>query len=317
MIPTCLAKKRQQESRELRGNIRTFVIMKFAIVANPTKYEVKDVIHATIKWAQKKNVQLLLCKVVCNQLGIKASGSILITDSDFMSISESEIVLVMGGDGTILYTARISTKLEKPILGINSGRLGFMTNTQFENLEEALNHILKNNFSLDKRHFLKAIDHHGNTFCALNEFLFTRKDTTSMVNISAEYDGNLITTYWADGLIVASPTGSTAYNLSSGGPIVVPGSNVLLLTPISPHTLTSRPLVLRVDKPLKIKVDPQQSGILFSYDGVICEEGDLPLEVEITKSNLSFNLIHLPGQNYFETLRKKLMWGQDSRRITN
>src|SRR5690606_32106377 len=129
-----------------------------------------------------------------------------------------------------------------------------------------------------------------------------------------EYDGDLINTYWADGLIVASPTGSTAYNLSSGGPIAAPGSGVLLVTPINPHTLTSRPLVLRADRPLKVIVEEQQSGILFSYDGVISEVAQLPLEVEIIKSKLAFNLIHLPGQNYFDTLRKKLMWGQDSRR---
>ncbi len=288
--------------------------MKFAIVANPGKYEVKDIIHSTIEWAGKNNAHLLLSKEVCNQLQIESSESLSITKSDEESIVQSDVVVVMGGDGTILYTARISRKAGKPILGINSGRLGFMTNIQSDELEGALDQVLKEDYTLDKRHYLKATDNYGNQFYALNEFLFTRKDTTSMVNISAEYDGDLINTYWADGLIVASSTGSTAYNLSSGGPIVVPGSGVVLVTPINPHTLTTRPLVLRADKPLTVKVEPQQSGILFSYDGVICEEQDLPLEVEIIKSKLAFNLINLPGQNYFETLRKKLMWGQDSRR---
>jgi NAD+ kinase len=291
--------------------------MKFAVVANPGKYEVKDVIHSTIRWAEKNTAHLLVSKDVCHQLGIDASKSLTITNSDKDSINASDVIVVMGGDGTILYTARISRNAGKPILGINSGRLGFMTNIQAEDLEEALDHVLKGDYTLDKRHYLKASDNYGNQFFALNEFLFTRKDTTSMVNISAEYDGNFINTYWADGLIVASSTGSTAYNLSSGGPIVVPGSGVVLVTPINPHTLTTRPLVLRSDKPLKVRIEPQQSGVLFSYDGVICEEQELPLEVEIIKSKLSFNLIHLPGQNYFETLRKKLMWGQDSRRIKN
>lgn len=291
--------------------------MKFAVVANPGKYEVKDVIHSTIRWAEKNKAHLLVSKDVCHQLRIEASKSLTITNSDKDSINSSDVVVVMGGDGTILYTARISRSAGKPILGINSGRLGFMTNIQAEELEEALDHVLKGDYTLDKRHYLKATDNYGNQFFALNEFLFTRKDTTSMVNISAEYDGDFINTYWADGLIVASSTGSTAYNLSSGGPIVVPGSGVVLVTPINPHTLTTRPLVLRSDKPLKVRIEPQQSGVLFSYDGVIYEEQELPLEVEIIKSKLSFNLIHLPGQNYFETLRKKLMWGQDSRRIKN
>lgn len=291
--------------------------MKFAVVANPSKYEVKEVIHSTIQWAEKTNGHLLLCKEVCELLGIQASDSLSITDSDKASIETCDVVLVMGGDGTILYTARISKKSNKPILGINSGRLGFMTNIQSDELEEALNLVLIGEYTLDKRHYLKAIDNQGNQFYALNEFLFTRNDTTSMVNISAEYDGNPINTYWADGLIVASPTGSTAYNLSSGGPIVAPGSGVMLVTPINPHTLTTRPLVVRADKPLKVIVKPQKSGILFSFDGVVCDDIDLPLEVEIMKSDLSFNLIQLQGQNYFETLRKKLMWGLDSRRTKN
>ncbi|RNC83871.1 MAG: hypothetical protein ED557_08860 [Balneola sp.] len=290
--------------------------MKLAVVANPGKYEVKDVIHSTIEWSKESDSHLFLCREVCQLLGVEASETLSITDSDNESIDQCDVVLVMGGDGTILYTARISKASGKPILGVNSGRLGFMTNVQAEELEEALNHIKVGNYTLDKRHYLKATDNQGNEYFALNEFLFSRKNS-SMVNISAEYDGSFINTYWADGLIVSSSTGSTAYNLSSGGPIVAPGSGVVLVTPINPHTLTSRPLVLRSDRPLKIIVDPDQSDILFSYDGIICEDQSLPLEVEIIKSKLSFNLIQLPGQNYFETLRKKLMWGQDSRRSKN
>lgn len=291
--------------------------MKFAVIANPRKYEVKDVLLSAMKWAETHSVELLISRSICSLIEIEESTSLKITTSDEESIQEADIILVMGGDGTILYTARISKKFEKPILGVNSGRLGFMANTQNEDLEEALDDVLAGNYTLDKRHYLKASDKKGNIFYALNEFLFTRKDSTSMVNISAEYDGNFINTYWADGLIVASSTGSTAYNLSSGGPIVAPGSDVLLVTPINPHTLTTRPLVLRSDKPLIITAEKQQSGILFSYDGVICEEDEYSLEIEIIKSKLSFNLIQLEGQNYFETLRNKLMWGQDSRRIKN
>ena len=290
---------------------------KFAIIANPKKYEVKHVIHAALRWAEKSDAHLLLCREVCQVLAIESSDFLTITESDEASITECDIIVVMGGDGTILYTARISKQFQKPILGVNSGRLGFMANTQNEELEAALNDVLADNYTLDKRHYLKATDKKGNVFYALNEFLFTRKDSTSMVNITAEYDGYFINTYWADGLIVASSTGSTAYSLSSGGPIVVPGSDVLLVTPINPHTLTTRPLVLRADKPLKIIAEKQQTGVLFSYDGVICDEDEYPLEIDIVKSKLSFNLIQLEGQNYFETLRKKLMWGQDSRRIKN
>ena len=288
--------------------------MKFAVVANPNKFEVKAVLEATIEWAGENGVSLLISEQTCTLTNLHNPDIIRETDSDETAIKESDIVIVIGGDGTILYTARISSHTSKPILGINAGRLGFMADTKAEDLASALKTVKSGNYTIDKRHFLKAIDNNGNEFFALNEFLFTRKDSTSMINITAEYDGSLINTYWADGLIVSSSTGSTAYNLSSGGPIVVPGSGVMLVTPINPHTLTTRPLVVRSDKVLKVKVEKQESDVSFSYDGVNCKIDMLPLEVEITASDLAFNLIKLPGQNYFETLRNKLMWGKDSRR---
>lgn len=288
--------------------------MKLGVIANPKKYEVREVLAGTIEWAKKKEISLFLSTEISKQTGLNNTPVIQKTNSDEESIRAADIVLVMGGDGTILYTARIAKNLEKPILGINSGKLGFMANTQVEDLERALNCLLANDFTLDKRTFLKATDNEGNEYHALNEFLFTRKDSISMVNVRAEYDGHLINTYWADGLIVASPTGSTAYSLASGGPIVAPGTEVFLVTPINPHTLTTRPLVLNSTRPLKVIIEKQQSEVLFSYDGQVHEITKLPFEVEILKSDLTFNLVHLPGQDYFETLRNKLMWGMDRRR---
>jgi len=288
--------------------------MKFAVVANPNKFEVKAVLKETINWAGKNSVSLLISEDTCKLTGLDNPDVIQKMNSDNDAIDECDVVIVIGGDGTILYTARISSHSSKPILGVNGGRLGFMTDTRFEDLNEALKKVKSGNYTIDKRHFLKAVDTIGNEYYALNEFLFARKDSTAMINITAEYDGSLINTYWADGLIVASSTGSTAYNLSSGGPIVVPGSGVMLVTPINPHTLTTRPLVVRSDKPLKIRVEEQESDVSFSYDGVHCNVDTLPLEVEIIASDLAFNLIRLPGQDYFETLRNKLMWGKDSRR---
>lgn len=288
--------------------------MKLAVVANPSKYEVKEVLFKAVDWAKDHDITLFINTEICDEMELNGSAAIQKTESDLDSIQASDIILVMGGDGTILYTARISKDIQKPILGINSGRLGFMANTQIEDLEPALDRLLDNDFTLDKRVFLKATTQRGDEFHALNEFLFTRKDSISMVNVTAEYDGSLINTYWADGLLVASPTGSTAYNLASGGPIVAPGTEVFVVTPINPHTLTTRPLVLNSTRPLKIKIEKQQNEVLFSYDGQVHEIEDFPFEVEILKSDLTFDLIHLPGQNYFETLRNKLMWGMDSRR---
>jgi len=291
--------------------------MNIGIIANPKKYEVKSVFEMAVAWAEKKKVNICVSKSICELLLPQKPSTLTLTETDEETVQLADIIVVMGGDGTILYTARISKDNPKPVLGVNSGRLGFMTHAQNEELLEALEQVRTGNYTLDRRHFLKAVDSSGNEFFALNEFLFTRTDSTSMINITAEYDGNLINTYWADGLLVASPTGSTAYNLSSGGPIVAPGSGVLLLTPINPHTLTSRPLVISADKSLIIKVEEQPSSILFSFDGVVKEVDSLPFEVEIRVSKMAFQLIQLPGQNYFDTLRKKLMWGQDSRRMKN
>lgn len=288
--------------------------LSIGIIANPKKYEVKAVFETALSWAESKKVRLIVSKAICELLHPQESATLTLTETDVQTVQLADVIVVMGGDGTILYTARISKNNPKPVLGVNSGRLGFMTNTKNEELVEALEQVRTGNYTLDRRHFLKAMDASGEEFFALNEFLFTRTDSTSMINISAEYDGNPINTYWADGLLIASPTGSTAYNLSSGGPIVAPGSGVIVLTPINPHTLTSRPLVVGADKGITIKVDDQPSNILFSYDGVVKEVDSLPFNVEIRKSNIAFPLIQLPDQNYFDTLRKKLMWGQDSRR---
>jgi len=134
-----------------------------------------------------------------------------------------------------------------------------------------------------------------------------------MVTVEAEYNDMFINKYWADGLIIASPTGSTAYNLSANGPIVMPNTDVMVLNPINPHTLTTRPLVLPSNKSLKITVKEQEHEVLFSYDGEIYEIQAYPFEVEIRRSNFTIDLVELPNQSYFDTLRNKLMWGMDSR----
>ena len=201
----------------------------------------------------------------------------------------------------------------KPILGINPGRLGFLANTPFLEIEATLNEVLANRYKLDKRYFLEAKHHSLGKRYALNEFLFGKKDSSAMVNIIAKYDGQLINKYWSDGLIVAGPTGSTAYNLSSGGPIVLPSTNVIIVTPINPHTLTTRPLVLPSNGKLEIIVEKQNNELLFSYDGEQLEIPEYPFEVEVTQSSVFVEIIELYQHSYFITLRNKLMWGRDSR----
>jgi NAD+ kinase len=183
-------------------------------------------------------------------------------------------------------------------------------------IAEALQNITTGNFVLEQRSLLTSVDSSGNSYHALNEFLFSKRENPAMIVLEAWYDGEFINRYWADGLIVATPTGSTAYNLSSNGPIVSPSADVIILTPICPHTLTIRPLVLPADRELKIRVVSQPHEVLFSYDGQVYEIAEYPFEVRIIRSGFSVNMIQLPGHSYFDTLRTKLMWGKDYREIT-
>ncbi|HEX6982082.1 MAG TPA: NAD(+)/NADH kinase [Balneolaceae bacterium] len=288
--------------------------MKLAVVANPKKYSVKKPFIEVLEWADGHDVNVFFYSELQELYRGEEHSSAEVTECEREAIDQADIIIALGGDGTMLYTARLMKNIQKPILGINSGRLGFMAYTQKENLGQALDYLLDGNYRIDKRYLLEAEDNQKNIYHALNEFLFAKKDSTSMVNVSAEYNDMFINNYWADGLIVASPTGSTAYNLSSDGPIVMPNTDVMVLTPINPHTLTTRPLVLPSNKSLKITVKKQEHEVLFSFDGRANSIQSYPFEVEIKRSNFTIDLIELPGQSYFDTLRHKLMWGMDSRR---
>jgi NAD+ kinase len=287
--------------------------MKFAVIANPQKYSVKEPFIDLLSWSDDHDVQVIFSSELQELYRGEKHSSAVVVDDEETAIDRADIVIALGGDGTMLYTARLMKSIPKPIMGVNTGRLGFMAYTQKENLHQALEYLLDENYRIEKRYLLEAEDNQNNIYHALNEFLFSKRDSTSMVNVSAEYDEMFINNYWADGLIVASPTGSTAYNLSSGGPIVMPNTNVMVVTPINPHTLTTRPLVLSSDKFLKVIVQKQDHEVLFSYDGQIKKINSYPFEVNIKRSNFTIDLIELPNQSYFETLRNKLMWGMDSR----
>ncbi|MGM0587232.1 MAG: NAD(+)/NADH kinase [Bacteroidota bacterium] len=291
--------------------------MTFAIIANPQKYSVKEAFETILRWTEEHETPVYVDRALIAMLdnGIEEQSTYLhIAESEQQAVDQADIIIALGGDGTMLYTARLTKNTRKPIFGVNSGRLGFMANTQPEEVADALNDIQNGNYRLDRRHMLEARTSDGQTYHALNEFLFSKKDSASMITILAEYNEMPINKYWADGLIVATPTGSTAYNLSSSGPIVMPDTEVMVVTPINPHTLTTRPLVLPSDRPLKITIDKQEHDVLFSYDGKIYEIQTYPFEVEIRRSNFTVDIIELPHQNYFETLRNKLMWGLDFRK---
>lgn len=290
--------------------------MKFCVLANPEKYSIQDPLSRVVDWCKSRGLTLYLTKELSSffpALENSDSHPIQKVESEEEALEHADIVIALGGDGTMLHTAHLVKFCSIPVLGINTGKLGFMANIQPDQVENVLELVLKGDFTIDKRGLLQANSDNNNTNYALNEFLFSKKDTSSMISLTVEYDNKLINDYWADGLIVSSPSGSTAYNLSAGGPIVLPGTPVMLLTPINPHTLTTRPLVLPSDKILTVKSSETPENILFSYDGVPIPQNH-KLDVGIKQSEYSVHLIQLPDQNYFETLRNKLMWGMDKRK---
>lgn len=243
----------------------------------------------------------------------KSYESVTVTESADEALNGTNMVCTLGGDGTMLMAAHWVRGSGIPILGIHAGNLGFLAHIQAKDLDTALPHIIAGKALRDRRYFLEASLPNGETAYALNEFAFTKKDRINLIEISASYGGRHVNDYWADGILIASPTGSTAYNLSAGGPIVYPGTPVMVVTPINPHTLTTRPLVLPSDTELELHVHEEPKQLLFSYDGVRESRTFDSSIFRIKQSDQWVEFLRLEDDDYFENLRDKLMWGKDLR----
>lgn len=226
-----------------------------------------------------------------------------------------DFLFSIGGDGTLLDSMQFIRDSQVPVLGINAGRLGFLASVGKQEMYAALTALETGNYSLDKRSLLRLDSTpplFGEVNYALNEFGIHKKDTSSMVTIHTYVNGDFLTSYWADGLIVATPTGSTAYSLSCGGPIVAPTSKVFVITPVAPHHLTVRPIVLPDDSVITFKVEGRSEHFLCTLDSRY-ETIDKSYTLSLRKENFSFNIVRLKDRNFYATIRQKLMWGMDSR----
>lgn len=226
-----------------------------------------------------------------------------------------DLAFSIGGDGTFIKTVSYIRDSGVPILGINTGRLGFLANISIDKLDETMELVRQKNYVFQKRSLLK-IETESNIFgdenIVLNEVTLHKKDTASMITVHASLDGNYLNSYWADGLIVATPTGSTAYNLSCGGPIVTPGCQIHLLTPIAPHNLNVRPMVVPDHLPIKLSVEGRERKYLISLDG---NSKSIPQgeEVTVKKAEFMINVIKFEDNNFLDTIRNKMLWGLDKR----
>ena len=263
----------------------------------------------------EKNQLVIDCKIK-NDLSDENQKKFSFFDSKKPIENDINFVFAIGGDGTILRSITYVKDSNIPVLGINTGRLGFLTSIQKENIQEAVSLIDNNKFSIIERTLLEVkSDSINNAFSdypyALNEITIQRKDTTSLLNISCQINGNYLTNYWSDGLIISTPTGSTGYSLSNGGSIVSPESNVILLNPIAPHNINMRSLVIPDNSKINIDIKGD-TDINLSVDSrmysVNCSN-----QIEIFKADFTIGTIKFDNDNFYKRLREKLFWGQDMR----
>lgn len=231
------------------------------------------------------------------------------------NLKNLDVFFSLGGDGTLLESVTHIGRAEVPILGINTGRLGFLATISREDTEIAIEKMFNKAYTLDKRSLLQLESNqelfNGLNF-ALNDFTVVKKDTSSMITVHTFIDGEFLNSYWADGIIVATPTGSTGYSLSCGGPLVFPRSGNFVITPVSPHNLTVRPIVVSDDAAITFRVEGRSKKFLVSLDSRIATVNE-SVKLKVVRADFKVNLIQLEGHHYFKTLRQKLNWGLDIR----
>jgi len=228
-----------------------------------------------------------------------------------------EMLISIGGDGTILRAATFVRNSGVPILGINAGRLGFLAMVQKENIDNFLQFVIDKNYTTSERTLLSLTCDPPNEAIedlnfAMNEVTVSRKDTTSMITVETYLNNEYLNSYWADGLIISTPTGSTGYSLSCGGPILTPDVKSLVITPIAPHNLNARPLVIPDDTEIKLRVSGRENQYLISLDSRISSVKNESV-LTIKKTDFKIKMVEIPGETFLKTLRNKLLWGEDKR----
>lgn len=293
--------------------------MKIAIFGQTSKPIVQNIILRLLNVFKEYEVEIIfedhfydLLKqnnILSKSYNTFGADSALKDDVDFF--------ISVGGDGTMLRAANFIKSMNIPIIGINAGRLGFLANVQQDEIETLLPDIFKNNYTLSKRTLLSlqcnpAENNDFDIQYALNEVTVSRKNTTSMITVETYLDQEYLATYWADGLIISTPSGSTGYSLSCGGPIIEPTTNCFVITPLAPHNLNVRPLVIPDNVNIRLKVSSRESQFLVSLD-TTTKAIDNQTELTISKAAFTIDLVEFPSQSFIRTLRTKLLWGEDKR----
>lgn len=289
--------------------------MKFAIFGNT--YQAKKSFYAQTLFSilEKHHAEVYICRdfyeFLTNDLKLNIPTAGLFDDDHF----DADMVISVGGDGTFLKAASKVGSKGIPILGVNTGRLGFLADVSPEEMVTTFNEIYENHYTVEERSVLK-ISCKGQELedypYALNEIAILKRDSSSMISIHTAINGAYLTTYQADGLVIATPTGSTAYSLSVGGPVIVPHSNTIAITPVAPHSLNVRPIVIRDDWEITLDVESRSHNFLIAIDGR-SESFKEGTQISIRKADYAIKVVKRHNHVFFNTLRTKLMWGADTR----
>jgi len=281
-----------------------------------------------IKEASQKAVEKLLDFLLAKEANVFMEKEFIKTQNKaiqnssairkFDELNDSfDLLISIGGDGTILRAITYVRDLNIPIVGINTGRLGFLATIQTDEIESALSEIFNGDYKISERSLLSVETSPKNDKItsinfALNEVALSRKNTTSMITVNTQLNGEYLTSYWADGLILSTPTGSTGYSLSCGGPVIAPDANNFALTPIAPHNLSARPLIIPDSTEVTFRVDGREDQFLMSLDSRIVTLANSTV-VTVKKADFAIKMVERLDETFLDTLRKKLLWGEDRR----
>jgi NAD+ kinase len=290
--------------------------MRVAIHGLSLKTEFLPILGSLFEKLQSLGISICLTPILDQQLRqispLSPAYQILQRPEDFDGL---DFFLSIGGDGTLLDSVCVVGKKEIPILGLNTGRLGFLANVATDKIGEAIEELAKGNYQIESRILLSLTSSkklfHGVNF-ALNEFTIHKMDTSSMITVHTYINGKYLNSYWADGLIVATPTGSTGYSLSCGGPLITPGAKNFVITPVSPHNLNVRPIIVSDEAEISFEIEGRTDKFMISLDS---RSTSIASEVKLSvkKEAFSAKLVKLPSYHFFDTLRQKLNWGLDLR----
>jgi NAD+ kinase len=284
--------------------------MTIAIFGNTLRQETIREVRHIVEFLQLRDVDIVLSQELRHEAFNREFSSV----EDYISQTGQTIdfALSVGGDGTFLTTASLVGHLDIPILGINCGHLGYLAEVQTDNIDAVLDQLISNNYTIEQRRMLEVTCQHEGKIAspyALNEVAILKAGLSSMITVDVTLNGEFLHNYKADGLLVATPTGSTAYNLSVGGPLLEPHVNAIILTPVATHSLNIRPLVVLDDSKIDVKISSRNGSFMLSVDGrsqVLNQD----IQLHIERSQRTIKIVHVQGQSFMQSLKDKLNWGK-------